>query len=150
MNNEYNTKNAYEGVGERRNIILTEQFETAVRDFYKNNSQLISENVIYSINNNEDGLGEHIETIFGYFANEISGIDFGKYALENGFFNNNDEDIIDKYIYDWDDDTGVIDYSELSLKDKINYFAGTIQCYIDMLDLVNDIYTNLNNELYLK
>jgi len=136
---------------ERRNIILTERFKTAVKEFYKENPQLISEKVIYDINNNEDGLHEHLDTIFGYFANEISGIDFGKYALDNGFFNNGDEDLIDKYINDWGDEVseGVIDYSELILKDKINFFAGTIRCYIDMSYLINDIYTNLDNELYL-
>ena len=156
MNNEYDLMSRYprrynkEGECERRNRILTERFETAVREFYKENTQLISEEVIYEINNDEDELERHLDKIFGYSANE-SGIDFGKYVLENGFFNNDDEELIDKYMNDWDDYNVVLEeYSEMILKDKINCFAGVIHCFIDMLYLINDIYTNLNNELYLK
>ena len=161
MNTEYDLMSRYpshnhpryhhnrEGECERRNRILTEQFETAVREFYKENPQLISEEVIDEINNDEYELERHLEKIYGYSANE-SGIDFGKYVLENGFFNNDDEELIDKYMNDWEDYNVDFEYSEMILKDKINCFAGVIHCFIDMLYLINDIYTNMNNELYLK
>jgi len=128
---------------------LEERFEMAVIGFFKDQPQLLNKNTIDEINN--DWLDEFLESIFGYFDEEDGGVDFGEYVLLNGYFSKEDEEKIDKYIYDNDDNTGFYDYNDLiNIKDKLNFFSGCICYRTNMTFIINNEYLNQNNEVDLK
>jgi len=128
---------------------LEERFEMAVIGFFKDQPQLLNKNTIDEIN--DDGLCEFIDSIFSYFDEEYGGVDFGEYVLLNGYFSKEDEEEIDKYVYDNYDNTGFYDYNDLiNIKDKLNFFSGVICHRTNMIFIINNEYLNQNNEVYLK
>ena len=129
-------------------IDLNDRFIMAIRGFFNENPELINEDDIQSINAGDDELQYYLETIFERMNNNID-INFGKYAVSNGYINENDEEEI----------TSLIRYmsrhNEMwfnNLINKINLFSGPYsnQNSNTIRDIINDIYDTRDIRLDLK
>ena len=118
---------------------LNDRFMMAIRGFFTEYQHLINENNIKLINRDDDYyLQYYLETIFEKMDNNID-INFGKYAVSNGYINKNDEEEI----------TSLIQYMSRhsnmwlnNLINKINLFSGPYSneySYI-IRDIINDVY----------
>ena len=136
---------------------LAERMNMALIGFFNENPQLINTNTIQEVNDYENGLITYIPNMFRYFDEENGDVNFGEYALSNGYLSNTDIEEITNYIYNNNLETDryypydIVNYSDLvNMNDKINYFMGDYRFRINLVDIMNDIYTNRNNDVYLK
>ena len=129
-------------------IDLNDRFMMAIRGFFTENQHLINENNIKLINRDDDYLQYYLETIFETMDNNID-INFGKYAVSNGYINENDEEEITILIrYMSGDNERLLN----NLINKINLFSGPYsnENMNIIQDIINDIYDTRDIRLDLK